>query len=104
MKENRYLEFKSEITNTFLKTVSAFANFGDGRILFGVGDNGDSIGFDDPQKVCLLYHGLDMGLVNGTSVKCAGSNPGGSMHSFIIHDAVIAIRISDCRNISVRTC
>ena len=35
MKENRYLEFKSEITNTFLKTVSAFANFGDGRILFG---------------------------------------------------------------------
>lgn len=53
MKENRYLEFKSEITNTFLKTVSAFANFGDGRILFGVGDNGDSIGFADPQKVCL---------------------------------------------------
>ena len=46
MKENRYLEFKSEITNTFLKTVSAFANF-------GVGDNGDSIGFADPQKVCL---------------------------------------------------
>lgn len=53
MKENRSLEFKSEITNTFLKTVSAFANFGDGRILFGVGDNGDSIGFADPQKVCL---------------------------------------------------
>ena len=53
MKENRYLEFKSEMTNTFLKTVSAFANFGDGRILFGIGDNGESIGFADPQKVCL---------------------------------------------------
>ncbi len=53
MKENRYLEFKSEITDTFLKTVSACANFGDGRILFGIGDNGESIGFADPQKVCL---------------------------------------------------
>ena len=47
---------------------------------------------------------LDMGLVNGTSVKCAGSNPGGNMHSFLIHDAVMAIRVSDCKNISVRTC
>ena len=36
MKENKYLEFKSEVTNTFLKTVSAFSNFGDGKILFGV--------------------------------------------------------------------
>ncbi len=45
---------------------------------------------------------LDMGLVNGTRIRCTGSNPGGSMHAFLIHDAVIAIRISDCRNISVR--
>lgn len=34
MKENKHLEFKLEITNTFLKTVSAFANFGDGQIWF----------------------------------------------------------------------
>ncbi len=47
---------------------------------------------------------LDMGLVNGTYVKCTGSNPGGNMHSFVIHNAVIAIRVSDCKNISVRTC
>ena len=36
MKENKFLEFKSEITNTFLKTVSAFANFNDGEIVFGI--------------------------------------------------------------------
>ena len=47
---------------------------------------------------------LDMGLVNGTNVKCTGSNPGGNMNSFVIHNAVIAIRVSDCKNISVRTC
>ncbi|MBQ1888083.1 MAG: ATP-binding protein, partial [Firmicutes bacterium] len=40
MKEGRYLEFKQDISNTFLKTVSAFANFGDGVILFGVSDGG----------------------------------------------------------------
>ena len=27
MKETRQLEFKSDISNTFLKTVSAFANY-----------------------------------------------------------------------------
>ena len=44
MKENRTLEFKSDVTNTFLKTVSAFANFGTGRILFGVADDGTICG------------------------------------------------------------
>ena len=41
MKENKFLEFKSEITNTFLKTVSAFANFNDCVIVFGITDHGD---------------------------------------------------------------
>lgn len=58
------------------------------------------ISCDDDMKRRLL----DMGLVNGTYIKCTGSNPGGNMHSFLIHDAVIAIRVSDCKNISVRTC
>ncbi|MGM9583103.1 MAG: helix-turn-helix domain-containing protein, partial [Phascolarctobacterium sp.] len=39
MKEARDLEFKEMISNSFLKTVSAFANYGEGRILFGVDDN-----------------------------------------------------------------
>lgn len=46
MKENKYLEFKSTVTNTFLKTVSAYSNFGDGEILFGVNDDGTICGIE----------------------------------------------------------
>ena len=53
MKETRQLEFKSDISNTFLKTVSAFANYDGGQILFGVADNGKIIGLADPAKACL---------------------------------------------------
>lgn len=53
MRESRYLEFKSSVTNTFLKTVSAFANYGAGNIMFGLGDDGSVIGLDNPQQVCL---------------------------------------------------
>ena len=53
MKESRILEFKQDISNTFLKTVSAFANFGKGAILFGVDDNGNAIGIPDPDAMCL---------------------------------------------------
>lgn len=53
MRENKNLEFKSDITNTFLKTVSAFANYGGGEIMFGVNDAGVPIGIADPDKTCL---------------------------------------------------
>lgn len=53
MKESRTLEFKSEITKGFLKTVSAFANFGKGTIFFGVDNNGNPIGLDNPAAACL---------------------------------------------------
>ena len=53
MRENRTLEFKLEISNTFLKTVSAFANFGDGEIWFGIDDNGKACGVENPTKACL---------------------------------------------------
>lgn len=33
MRESATLEFKSEVTNTFLKTVSAYSNYGEGRNL-----------------------------------------------------------------------
>lgn len=39
-KENKFLEFKREKTDTYLKTVSAFANYYDGEIRFGVDDKG----------------------------------------------------------------
>ena len=53
MKENHTLEFKQEITNTFLKTVSAFANYDGGTIMFGVEDNGNKIGIKNPKAACL---------------------------------------------------
>ena len=53
MRESKNIEFKETITNTFLKTVSAFANYGDGIILFGVNDNGHEIGLDNPKQLCM---------------------------------------------------
>ena len=53
VKEARDLEFKEMINNSFLKTVSAFANYGEGRILFGVDDNGNAVGLENPQQACL---------------------------------------------------
>ena len=38
MRETRTLEFKETITNTFLKTVSAFSNYDGGTIYFGIDD------------------------------------------------------------------
>ncbi|NLT20464.1 MAG: AAA family ATPase [Syntrophomonadaceae bacterium] len=46
-KEKYNLEFKAEVAKTFLKTVSAYANYNDGEIMFGVFDNGDLAGIDD---------------------------------------------------------
>lgn len=53
MKETKTIEFKREVSRTFLKTVSAYANFGTGEILFGVDDSGEAVGVDDPTAVCL---------------------------------------------------
>lgn len=53
MKENKYLEFKATVTNTFLKTVSAYSNFGNGEILFGVNDDGTICGIENAEQVCL---------------------------------------------------
>ena len=53
MKENKQLEFKSDITNTFLKTVSAFANYNGGQIIFGVEDDGEVVGLNNPVQACL---------------------------------------------------
>lgn len=53
MKETHTLEYKREITNTFLKTVSAFANYDGGTIIFGIDDYGKHIGLSDPEAACL---------------------------------------------------
>lgn len=54
MRENKTLEFKENAeTNSFLKTISAFANFTNGKIIFGIQDDGTKIGFTDPIQTCL---------------------------------------------------
>ncbi len=53
MKENKNLEYKELVSNSFLKTVSAFANYGEGEIVFGIKDNGEIVGQQNPDKTCL---------------------------------------------------
>ena len=47
MKESRTLECKETVTNSFLKTVSAYANYGRGQIVFGIDDDGKASGISD---------------------------------------------------------
>lgn len=58
MRETNNLEFKESITKTFLKTVSAFANYGTGRIVFGVDDSGATIGLSDPTADALRIENM----------------------------------------------
>ena len=52
-KENVMLELKEKLTTNFPKTVSAFANYADGRIIFGVSDNGRIVGISNPEELRL---------------------------------------------------
>lgn len=54
MQESKDLEFKKEISNTFLKTVSAFSNFGTGKIIFGIADDGKTVGLDATEDARLV--------------------------------------------------
>lgn len=53
MKESNILEFKEEISKSFLKTVSAFSNYNGGTIIFGIDDTGKIKGIENPDKRCL---------------------------------------------------
>jgi ATP-dependent DNA helicase RecG len=53
-RERYNLEFKEEISRSFLKTVSAFANYSDGEIIFGIENKGKVLGMNgDLEKVIL---------------------------------------------------
>lgn len=52
-REGKFLEYKMGPTKSYLKTVSAFANYGTGRIVFGVSDDRQVVGIKDPDKVAL---------------------------------------------------
>ena len=53
MRENKNTEFKEKLSSTFLKTVSAYANYDGGSIFFGVDDNGNIVGLDDIDDTCI---------------------------------------------------
>lgn len=57
-KEKYNLEFKVEVSRTFLKTVSAYANYNDGVIIFGVDDNGDLIGLESAKEESLKIENM----------------------------------------------
>lgn len=51
--ESKSLEYKEQISKTYLKTVSAYANYRNGCILFGVNDSKHIVGIDDVAQCCL---------------------------------------------------
>ena len=53
MKECRTVERKESVSNSFLKTVSAFANYGSGSVVFGIADDGSVKGLADTRAACL---------------------------------------------------
>lgn len=53
MKENKMLEFKEKVSSSFLKTVSAYANYNSGSIVFGIDSNGKVNRIEDFDEECL---------------------------------------------------
>ena len=51
--ETKYCELKENMTKSYLKTVSAFANYFDGMIIFGVADNGAIVGIKNKKEFLL---------------------------------------------------
>ncbi len=44
---------------------------------------------------------LDLGMIAGTPVTCVGRSPGGDPAAYLVRGAVIALRDSDCRHVTV---
>lgn len=60
MRETATLEFKQQLSKSYLKTVSAYANYGTGKIIFGIADDGKHVGLADPQDTCLrIEHAIN---------------------------------------------
>ena len=58
VRESPTVEYKESVTPTFLKTVSAYANYGTGKIEFGVDDEGVVVGLADPVAECLRIENM----------------------------------------------
>lgn len=58
VRESPTVEYKESVTPTFLKTVSAYANYGTGKIEFGVDDEGVAVGLANPVEECLRIENM----------------------------------------------
>ncbi|MCR5787012.1 MAG: putative DNA binding domain-containing protein [Acholeplasmatales bacterium] len=52
-KKGKNLEYKEIVSKTYLKTVSAYANYNDGEIIFGITDDFKIVGVVNPKDACL---------------------------------------------------
>ena len=51
-------EFKVEVSRTFLKTVSAYSNYNDGEIIFGIDDHGNLVGIENAKEESLRIENM----------------------------------------------
>ena len=58
IRETPEIEYEASVSPSFLKTVSAYANYGTGRIVFGVNDEGACVGLEDPVSECLRIENM----------------------------------------------
>ena len=58
IKERFNLEFKEKINKKFLKTVSAYANYNDGEIIFGIDDVGNVMGLNSIENECIKIENM----------------------------------------------
>ena len=56
--EKYNLELKESVSNTFLKTVSAYSNYNDGRIIFGISDVGEIKGISSIKDTMLQIENM----------------------------------------------
>ena len=69
MRETSDLEYKRELSRSYLKTVSALANYGTGRIVFGVDDDGTPLGLENPRDACLrIENAVDDADINAANI------------------------------------
>ncbi|MFM1538218.1 RNA-binding domain-containing protein [Helcococcus bovis] len=60
MRESKILEFKERVSDTFLKTVTAFSNYEGGRIIFGINDLGEKVGIKNiKDEVIKIEHKIN---------------------------------------------
>ena len=65
--EGKYLEYKETVSRTYLKTVSAFANYGPGTIIFGITDDFQTVGVADPLRTALdIENQINDNIIPGT--------------------------------------